>query len=272
MRSPWLVVVFAAAPSCAGTTGYDLVTFHAAAQGPSDAVAGQPYAFDVDGAHVVLTKAVLHVGALYLTQSVPTSGGGPMSCTLPGTYAGVFVGQVRGGADVDMLDPSLQPLSVLGDGSTIPAATGQVWLTYGNVTAPSDSGPAQPILTIEGTVDTGAGSRSFSGRIWIDDSWRPNPPPSNLPGEDQICLDRIVSGIPVDFTLAEGGTLVLRLQPKGLFARVDFAGLPTTGCDPRMPADLCFVNDPTSSPSFALFTNLKVHGAIYGFEWRPTAP
>ena len=272
MRAPlWIVVAFvlAASLSCTGTTGFDLVTFGAEASGASDAVAGQPYAFDVGSAHVVLTRALLHVGALYFTQSVPTSGGGPAPCTLPGTYSGAFVGEVRGGATVDLLNPSAQPLAVTGDGSTIPAVSAQVWLTYGNVNASNDSSESQPILTLEGSVASNGPTQSFSALLWIDPSRQPTPPPNSLPGEDPICLLRIVSGISVNITFAQGGTLLLRVDPKALFNNVDFAQLPTTGCDPSMPADLCFTNDESNQPSTNLFQNLVAAGPVYAFEWQP---
>jgi hypothetical protein len=104
---------------------------------------------------------------VYLTQSVPQAGGGPAPCTLSGTQQGAFVGEVRGGGDVDLLDPSVQMLSVKGDGSTLPPATGQVWLMHGDVNAGSDP---LPVLTVQGTFEDSAGAHTFSGAITIDSS------------------------------------------------------------------------------------------------------
>ncbi len=258
--------------ACNGTTGYELVTFYAAASGASDAVQGQPYSFDTaQGAHVTLTQATLHVGALYLTQSVPQSGGGPSPCTLPGTYNGAFVGEVRGGGDVDLLNPSVQQLAVTGDGSTIPAATGQVWLTHDDVNASSDP---LPVLSLQGTVDYGKGAIPFAAGITIDQNRLPNATTSTstdgLPGSVQICTLRIVSGIPVALTLAQSGTLVLHVEPKALFNDVDFSDLPP--CQVGSTSGLCFTNDDTNKSSRNVFTNLTTNGAVYAFEWLPAAP
>jgi hypothetical protein len=254
--------------SCNGTTGFELANFYAAARGPSDAVKGQPYRFDLDGQHVTLLSATLHVGALYLTQSVPTSGGGPAPCVLPGTYDGVFVGQVRGGGDIDLLDPSPQPLSVTGEGSTVPAATGQVWLTHGDVNTANDP---LPILTITGSVVSNGTARTFSGGLTVnskDCSTGSGSSSSNalLPGEVQICQARIIQGVHADLTLAQAGTLVLVIDPKLLLLNVDLTQLPVSaGC----PTDGCFSCDGNyNKPSGNLLANLQSTGP-YRFEWLP---
>jgi hypothetical protein len=271
-----------ATASCNGTTGYELVTFDAAARGAADAVKGQPYVFESGATTITLTEAVLHVGAIYLTQSVPTSGGGPAPCVLPGTYNGVFVGEVRGGAgqavsgpgwDVDLLDPSLEQLSSAGNGSTIPAVTAQIWLMHGDVNAAADRCPPGvaecPILTLRGSAILGGAAKSFSAAITIDASRQVTPPPASLPGSDPICLSRIVQSVAAKLTLAQGGTLVLELDPKALFANADLSALPAPqGC----PTDLCFTNDDTNQPSRNLFTNLKSAGALYRLVWVPPAP
>src|SRR5579859_3049450 len=98
----WAVLALGAV-ACVGTTGGAIVDFPVAASGPPDAVAGQPLVFQGDfGWTVTLTKAVLHVGALYLDQAAPISGAQDTNCILPGTY----VAEVTAGMDVDLLDPS----------------------------------------------------------------------------------------------------------------------------------------------------------------------
>ncbi len=262
-----LLAALLLAPACTGTTGYALVSFYASARGASDAVKGQPYTFSSGSARVTLTRAVLHVGALYLTQAVPTSGGGPAPCTLPGTYDGVFVGEVRGGGDVDLLDPSPQGLTVTGDGSTLPAATGQVWLMHGDVDAPSDP---LPVLTLEGSVTSGGRTQTFAGSITIDSGRQPAPTNTSLPGSSPICTLRIVSGIPAHLTLAQGGTLVLRLDPRALFNDVPLVDLPA--CPGGQPAALCFTNDESNQSSRNLFQNLTAAGPLYRFDWVAPAP
>ena len=261
----FLVLPLVALLSCNGTTGYELVNFYAAASGPHDVVKGQPYVFDADGVRITLTQATLHVGALYLSQAAPTSGGGPAPCTPPGTYNGVFVGEVRGGGDVDLLDPSPQELSVTGDGSTIPPATGQVWLMQNDVNSPRQG----PILTVAGSFESAGKTHTFSGVITIDSN-RVAPPKATdpLPGSAQICSDRIVSNIPVSMHLAQGGTLLLRVDPKGLFNAVPLSTLPS--CQGG-PAQLCFTSDDSNEASRSLYQNLVGSGP-YRFEWLDSAP
>src|ERR1019366_392978 len=99
-------LIACACAACVGTTGGQLVTFPAAAAGPADAIAGEPLRFTTDrGWTVVLSTATLHVGALYLDQSMPVSGSQGTNCVLPGTY----VGQVTAGLDVNLLSPAPQP-------------------------------------------------------------------------------------------------------------------------------------------------------------------
>jgi hypothetical protein len=273
MRALAILPVLAAVASCNGSTGYQLVQFYAAASGPSDAAKGQPYTFDVAAGRVTLTKATLHVGALYLTQSSPQSGGGPSPCTLPGTYNGAYVAEVRGGGDVDLLDPSAQQLPVVGDGDTIPPATGQVWLMHDDVNASSDP---TAILTLQGTFAGAGTSFSFFANITIDSNRTKTPSASDpLPGSDPICRKRIVSGIPVSLEVAQGGTLLLRVSPRALFASVPFTDLPAfdkfnSGCSQDMRTDRCFTNDDTNTSSTTLFANLTGDGP-YGFAFLPPA-
>jgi hypothetical protein len=266
MQRACLLPLLAACVSCNGTTGYELVNFYAAARGPNDAVKGQPYTFDLDhGQRVTLSKATLHVGAIYLTQSVPQSGGGPAPCVLPGTYDGVFVGEVLGGGDIDLLDPSPQPLPV-GQGSTIPAATGQVWLAHGDVNAPVDP---SAIVRLEGIVVSGGATISFSGGITLNDSAASSTGGTGtnggLPGANQICMVRIVQGIPADLTLAQAGKLVLVVDPKALLNNADFG---TQAGALELSGD---ASSQANQPSSNLFDNLKGTGP-YRFEWIPPAP
>ncbi len=275
MRCAGLAVAAAlASVSCNGTTGFDLVMFYAAASGFSDATKGAPYTFEAPGGvRVTLTQATLHVGALYLTQSVPQPGGGPQPCVLTQTYAGAFVGEVRGEADVDLLDPSAQIIPTIGDGSTLPAATGQVWLVHdGALTAGTLNGPDPlPILTLAGSFEEAGGMRTFAAAIAIDvDRVAAGTANAVLPNAAQICQQRIVSGIPAPVTLAQGGTLVLQVDAAALFAGVPFSDLPP--CDPAVStADVCFTNDDSNNSSTFLYSHLKGTGP-YRMAWRSSAP
>jgi hypothetical protein len=253
--------------SCTGTTGYDLVSYYAAAVGPTDAHAGQPYAFVNDrGYQITLDRAVMHVGALYLGDVVPTSGQQSEPCTFPGTY----VGEVRSGRDIDMLSPDLQLFPVAGDGSTVHAASGQVWLTHGDAFAATDP---LPVLTLEGTATRDDISPlHFQAGITIDQDRYPSPAGTALPGAHPICQDRIVTPIPVDLALAQSGTLVLHLDPGALFVNVDFAAFTACSSCAVTGADgtttYSFTNDTSNQPSVNLYKNLTAAGAVYRFEWR----
>src|SRR5262249_36099932 len=145
---------------CVGTTGGEVIGFEAAAAGPEYAVAGEALRFTTDlGWDVALTKATLHVGALYFNRSMPVSGVQQTSCILPDTY----LGQVTSGLDVDLLSPDPQRFPTLGDGLTTPTAiAAQVWLTGERVDRQDD---VTPILQIEGTAEKAGEVRPFTGTI-----------------------------------------------------------------------------------------------------------
>jgi hypothetical protein len=282
MRSGWLLPWIFCVLSCNGTTGFELVQFYAAGRGFSGATKGQPYSFDTGaGVQVTLTRASLHVGALYLTQYVPQPGGDVQPCTLPQTFEGAFVGEVLGDADIDLLDPAVQPIPVIGEGSTIPASTGQVWLLHDSaITGSTENGDDPlPVLTLEGTFADSSGAHTFSAGITIDTTRivATNP---GLPGEIQICQERIVSGIAAQLTLARAGTLVLGLDAARIFNGVRFTDLPSaasltgnasSACLQGTSTERCFTNDDTNPSSIAIFDNLQTT-APYQFEWHAPAP
>ncbi len=134
-------------PACVGTTGDQVVDFEAAASGPADAVTGEPLSFDGSrGWQVSLTSAHLHIGALYLAESIPVSGAQATSCILPGTY----VAQVVQGRDIDLLSNEAQLFPTLGRGTTLDAFAGQVWLTGGDVNLENVPSAADRDLAIVG--------------------------------------------------------------------------------------------------------------------------
>jgi hypothetical protein len=265
MRCIALLFALLPALSCTGTTGYQLVSFYAVAEGPADAQPGYTFMSD-RGFQVSLDKAVMHIGAMYLDQSLPTSGAAEGKCTLPGTY----VGEVRpvDGLDVDMLSPQEQLFPITGLGSTIPAAVGQVWLSGPDV---YDENDQTVVLSIAGTAMSADRGRSypFSGDITIDKSRTVASVGSALPGANPICEKRIVTPIRVDVALAQSGTLILHLDPKALFTNVDFSALKLFSND---PPSFGFTNDDTNQASINLFANLRAAGAVYRFEWRSSKP
>ncbi len=242
---------------CVGNTGGQTFTFPAAAAGPADAT--NPLTFSIDGFDVTLTRAVLHVGAIYLNQSAPVSGAQSTACYLTGTY----VGQVTCGRDVDLLVADPQDFGCRGLGVTEPPALAQqVWLTGGDLNDPGDT---TPILTVAGTATSPAGSFPFTGTVTIG----PNHTPSGTVtgGGDSICKQRIVSPIRQAITIAPTGGLLLRIDPRLLFVDVDFSQIPV---DPST-GEHVFGDDP-ASPGYAptgqnLYANLR-SVAPYTFSWE----
>ena len=240
--------------ACVGATGGELVTFSAAAAGPEDATATLTFTTDL-GWNVTLTKATLHVGAIYLDQSEPVSGSQGTNCILPGTY----VAEVVSGIDVDLLSPAPQPFPTSGQGTTIPPAlVGQVWLTQGDVNAPDQT----PILVIAGTAEKDGMMMPFTGQVTIGASRQSS---GSAGGAAPICKEHIVSPIPTSVEVGTSGGLLLRADPRLLFVNVDFSQLtPFSG-------GYGFTDDPTSAqytqPSRNLYQNLHSSGALYTFSW-----
>jgi hypothetical protein len=255
--------------ACVGTTGGEVIDFPVAAAGPADADRTKPFELTTDrGWHVVLTKATLHVGALYLSQVQPVSGAQATGCVLPGTY----VAQLTSGMDVDILSPTPQHFPALGHGTTLQALTGQVWLSGGASDHDLDQlADPTPVLVIAGTADRAGDVRPFTGRITIAENRQPKG--GDLAGANTICKQRIVSPIPTRLTIGDTGGLLLRVDPRELFVNVDFSQLGQAGfsddpsqLDPSSPLSY-------SQPSVNLYQNLHSAGttgfpSLFTFSWE----
>jgi hypothetical protein len=253
--------------ACLGTTGNTIVHFRAAAAGPADAIAGAPLEFTSDiGWHVVLSKAVLHVGAMYLTEEVGTSAHSASPCIAPSTYVAEVTTDVgtTAGIDVDIVSPALHYFPNFGQGTNLEAKSGQVWLTGGDVNQKVDS---TKILHIEGSADKGGRSVPFVGDLTISDNRIDPPTDATKPGSPPICSWRIVSPIPVDLVPENAGTLLLRIDPRALFIGVDFATLQPIS---QSPLKYAFAND--GSTDKPLYQQLHSAGSVYRFSWQSTSP
>jgi hypothetical protein len=259
MKRAWFfALALAAAAGCVAQTGGQTVDFQVAAAGPADAVATQPLVFtNSAGWEVVLNQAKLHIGAVYLDESRPVSGGQATGCYLTGTY----VAQETSGLDVDLLNPGLQLFPAKGHGITEPTALiGQVWLTGGDINASTDP---TPIVVVAGTATQAGASFPFTGTVTISSNRQAAT--SGAAGGDPICKTRIVTpidAVPIQTT----GGLLLRIDPRNYFTGVDFSQLPadaTTG-------GYAFSDDPSgvgySPTGFQLYTNLH-QTAPYTFSW-----
>lgn len=255
-----LICAALAAPltACVGTTGSDLVTFEAAAAGPEDAVAGQPFVFTSGrGYEVTLTRAKLHVGAVYLNRARPVSGAQATSCVLPGIY----VAEVTEGLDVDTLSPAPQPFPMKGEGTADHAIVGEVWLTNGDVNALEDQGV---ILDVAGTATRGGDTFPFEGKLTIGANRVPPVADPSLPSAHPICKERIVSPIDVSLTPKNGGSLLLRIDPRGWFTDVDFAKLAS---DSNAPPLYAFDDETVPGPDASLYRGLQARTGVYQFSW-----
>jgi len=261
-----LAALVALAVACVGTTGGDIIDFPVFGAGPAKANSTKPFEFVNDrGWHVVLTRAVLHVGALYLGQNMPVSGAQNTSCILPGTY----VAQVTTGLDVNLLSSTPTPFPSLGRGTTLDARVAQVWLTGVDINETFDP---KPILAIEGTADKDGDVRPFSGKVSISSNRQTSS--GQLAGANPICKQRIVSPIPTSLSIGHEGALVLRIDPRFLFVNVDFGQLG------KFSSGYGFSDDPSqtdpksplyySQPSANLYQNLHAAGGLYAFSWEVT--
>ncbi len=252
-----------AAAACVGTTGGELVAFPAAASGPQDAIGGQPMSFETSrGWHVELTTASMHVGALYLSDNLESSGSQLKSCILPTTS---YVAQVIEGRDIDLLTNQAQPFPVLGHGTTLQANAAQVWLTGGDVDDASDPPTPTVVLHLVGSANNASNTRHFEAKLTIASNRL--TPDSALPGADPICLERIVSPIPTTVTIRDQGALLLRIDPRLLFTNLDFSTLSTQTDDGTF--EFTDASNAPDQASVNLFNNLVQAGPLYAFSWVP---
>ena len=208
-----LVLVFAAA-ACVDTTGGHHVTYDVAARGTGNTL-------DVNGWHIVLVKANVFVGAVYLNLAVANSGSVTQGtdCVLPGIYTGEDLAPLT----VDVLSTELQPFGLRGNGTDDEARTGEVWLTSGDVNALNDN---TVVADIAGTATKGAQVIPFTSSITIGQNHAVHSTDAANPSAHPICKQRIVSPISIDFRPAQDGTLVLTIDPTLWFASVDFSTVP----------------------------------------------
>lgn len=245
--------------ACVGTTGSGLVTFKAFGAGPTD-VSNHTLSFvNGKGWNITLSKATLHVGALYLNRSVPVSGGQTRSCY----ETGVYVAQVLDGADLDLLNPAQQPFPNPGSGTADPAETGEVWLTGARI---DDEDDRTIIADVEGTATNGTTSMRFEGTVTIGRNRVPVATDPALPGANPVCLYRIVTPIPVNVTPERTGSLLMRADPRGWFANVDLGALTPVSADSDLRR---FSDDSSDEASANLFDGLRAAEGVYTFAWQP---
>src|SRR5262249_11212705 len=154
---------------------------------------------------ITLTRAELHIGAVYLNQSVPVSGAASEACSLPGIY----VAEVFGPVDVDLLSSTPTEFPFSGEETETPAKTAEGWLTGGDVNADQDP---TVILDVAGSALQGGQTFPFIASVTIGANRKPVVVNPALPGANPICHQRIVSPIAVNLTPTNHGTLVLQVD------------------------------------------------------------
>lgn len=236
--------------SCLGSTGGDTFEFTGWVQG-----SGASSFVNSRGYEISLTRAKLHVGAVYLNRARPTSVASGTTCTL----TGVYVAELPGGADVDLLGAERAPFAVAGRSTSDHAQTGEVWLFGADV---DDPGDPTVILDVAGTATKDGVSLPFEGALTIGESRVDTPTNPALPGAKPICKERVVSPIGVDIAPVEGGTLVLSVDPAAFFSNVDFATLEGG----------VFRDDDGDQASRALYAGLHASAGAYSFAWEEGEP
>jgi hypothetical protein len=236
-----------------GTTGGDLVTFEVAAHG----VEGAGTIDTGLGWHVELTRARLHVGAVYLNLAVPISGSQETACILPGIYTAEELAAL----DVDVLDATRQVFPQPATGTNDEARTGEVWLTGGDVNADADT---TVIADLAGTASNATMTLPFTATVTIGAANRgiPGSDPSQ-PSQHPICKQRIVSPIAIDLRPHDSGTLVLAIDTRTWFANVDFTALVADGS-----GGFVFPDTNTNAASQSLFTGLRAASSTFQLSFE----
>jgi hypothetical protein len=257
MKSMWILLLILS--SCGkGSTGSSLVKFTALSSGPSDAPKGPLTFTSGSGAAITLTRAKLHLGAVYLNQSVPTSGSAAGPCILPGIY----VAEAYGPMDVDLLSPDPVPFPSEATATETLAKTAEIWLTGGDINAEQD---ATIILDVAGSAIQQGITYPFVSSITISGNRKPKISNPALPGANPICHQRIVTPIAVDLTPKNQGTLLLQIDPRPMFNAIDFA---TAQKESDAPLLYRIVDDTTAKAGGALFKGMIANSGVYKFTWK----
>ena len=253
---PLALVAFAFLVAGCGSTGGQLFSFPAAAAGPADANGGALEFTSSLGYDVTLTAATLHIGSVYLNQTVF----GSVPDTEQGCFsAGIYSAEERMPIDVDLLSPAPQPFSAPGDAISVEAKSAEVWLNGGAIDSIDDP---TPILTAAGTASLAGVDYPFTASISIGrnrDIPTTNPA---LPGLNPICKQRIVRPIVVDIVPTPGHTLLVRADPRAMFAPVDFSQLPASG------SGYAFADDDSDLADQQLYGGLRAESGTYSFDWN----
>lgn len=261
-----LVPLVAVVSACVGSTGGGLVSFKAAGAGPKDAVKGAPLSFAVRASSgkvfsVTLSRAKMHVQAVYLNRVTSTGTQRDDGCYEATSY----IGEVRADLDIDALDPSPQYFPKDGTALADRALTADLWLGSGAIDDFTQESARTVVFDAAGTAQApGEEAISFSAAFKIDLNRRRAPRSATYPGTNLICQLRIVDHVPVDVLPVEGGTLVLRVDPRGWFLGTDFDEVKkAAGAGAAPPYVLA---DEPKGVSVGVFDNMRRNAGVYTLE------
>jgi len=254
---PFFVLLSLLVAGCGGSTGSGLVTFKGTASGPGDASGGSLSFTSGIGADITLTKAELHLGAVYLNQSVPLSGAAAEPCV----STGIYVAELFGPLDVDLLSASSVRFPTTGEGTETEAKAAEVWLTGGDINASEDP---TVILDVEGSAEQGGQTYPFTGSITIGSNRTLQVTNPALPSANPICHQRIVSPILVDITPTNGGTLAIQIDPRPMFNAVDFTQAMKVSDTPLAYQ----IPDTDEGAGQALFKGMVANFGVYSLTFR----
>ena len=251
---PWIFAVILAA--CTNTTGGDRFDFPLGIAGPVDFAAGQPFATDFAD-EVTLTKATVHVGGVYLNRSQPLSGAQAQACVMQGIYDA----EMTDGADIDALSPTPQWRTARATSGQ--AVTAEVWLNGGDVNALDDP---TVVVDLAGTASQEGQAYPFVAQIHIGKNRLVPPSDPAQPGMNPPCKLRIVSPIAVDFNLAAGGKLLVRVDPRKWLRNIDFHQLPP----PQGSSELYRIaDDDNTTAGIHLFNDVRAREGVWTFTRQP---
>lgn len=246
---------------CQNTTGGARIQFRVAAAGPDLDPAVIPTFLNLLDFDVTLSRAVLHIGAIYLNENPNISTADDQF----GCYGGGRnVGQVLGGLDVNLLSPDPQLFPLIGEGTQSHARAASVWLS-GTQRVDVTEDP-QVILSIAGVAQHADQRYPFEGALTISRNRLVPPQVPETPGVNPICKERIIAPIPVSLRLAGDGLLLVRIDPFDLFAVTDFSQLRR---DPLNPLQYRFSDRVDNQADLNVYANLRT-ASTYHFFWQPT--
>jgi hypothetical protein len=247
--------------ACNETTGQPVIAFTAQAGGVAGIAPSVPF-ITGSGYAVTLTMAQFHMGAVYLNQYNPESGAGSMPCVLDGIY----VAEVFGPLDLDLLSPEMVAFPQAGTGTEALAHTAQIFLLEGDINDPDSS---EPVLELAGTAQKGITQWPFTATVSIGENRLPQVSDVSEPGANPICAERIVTPIiPVGgaVTPTNNGQLSVRVDVRHMLDGVDFVYL-TDGVSPTPAPPYVIPDQIGTTVSDQLFSGLRSDSNVYAISY-----